>query len=83
MQHLFHFFDGKNWQSLTNKSTGELLAPNTLKSIFRGINLMRNVLNLDETPLAIEWSFQVTTKLKRELPANIVMESILLMELYI
>ena len=44
---------------------------------------MRNVLNLDETPLAIEWSFQVTTKLKRELPANIVMESILLMELYI
>ena len=42
---------------------------------------MKSVLNLDETPSALERSFKATTKLRRELPTDIEMESISLMEL--
>ena len=71
------FLDGdKNWQSLTNKRTGELLAAK-----FGGLNVMKSVLSLDETPSALERSFKATTKLRYELPRDIEMESIPLMEL--
>ena len=37
------FFDGNNqWQSLTNKRTGEFLAPKTLREKFSGLNTMKN-----------------------------------------
>ena len=37
------FFDGNNqWQSLTNKRTGEFLAPKTLREKFSGLNIMKN-----------------------------------------
>ena len=41
---------------------------------------MKSVLNLNETPTALERSFKAATKLKRELPTDIEMESIPLME---
>ena len=42
---------------------------------------MKSVLTLDETPSAMERSFKAATKLRRELPMDIEMESIPLMEL--
>ena len=42
---------------------------------------MKNFRGIDETPLALESSFKVATKLRRELPTDIEMESIPLMEL--
>ena len=42
---------------------------------------MKSVLSLDETPSALERSFKAATKLRRELPTDIEMESIPLMEL--
>ena len=42
---------------------------------------MRNFLGTVETPPALKRSFKVTTKLRRELPTDIEMESIPLREL--
>ena len=42
---------------------------------------MRSVLSLDETPSALERSFKAATKLRRELPTDIEMESITLEEI--
>ena len=76
------FLDGdENWQSLTNKRTGELLAAKTLREKFGGLNVMKSVLSLDETPSALERSFKAATKLRRELPTDIEIESIPLEEL--
>ena len=76
------FLDGnKHWQSLTNKRTGEFLAPKTLREKFGGLNIMKSVLSLDETPSALERSFKAATKLNCELPTDLEMESIPLEEL--
>ena len=76
------FLDGKkHWQSLTNKRTGKFLAPKTLREKFGGLNTMKSVLSLDETPSALEGSFKAATKLRRELPTDLEMESIPLEEL--
>ena len=76
------FLDGNNhWQSLTNKRTGEFLAAKTLREKFGGLNIMKSVLSLDETPSALERSFKAATKLNRELPTDLEMESIPLEEL--
>ena len=78
----FLFLDGnKHWQSLTNKRNGEFLAAKTLREKFDGLNTLKSVLSLDETPSALERSFKAATKLRRELPTDIEMESIPLMEL--
>ena len=42
---------------------------------------MKSVLSLDKTPPALERSFKVATKLNRELPTDLEMESVPLMEL--
>ena len=42
---------------------------------------MKTFLNIDKTPPALERSFKAATKLRCELPTDIKMESILLMEL--
>ena len=68
-------------QSLTNKRTGEFLAAKTLWGKFGGFNIMRSVLSLDETHSALERSFKAATKLRRELPTDIEMESITLEEI--
>ena len=70
------FFDSKSWQSLSNKCTGEFLAAKTLREKFGGLNIMKSILSLDETPSALERYFKVATKFMRELPMNIEMESI-------
>ena len=71
------FLDGdKHWQSLTNKRTGEFLAPKTLREKFGGLNTMKSVLSLDETPSALERSISAASKLKSELPTDLQMESI-------
>ena len=76
------FLDGNNhWQSLTNKRTGEFLAAKTLREKFGGLNIMKSVLSLEETPSALERSLQAATKLSRELPTDIEMERIPLEEL--
>ena len=71
----------KHWQSLTNKRTGELLATKTLREKFRGLNIMKIVLSLDETPYGLERSFKAATKLRSKLPKDIEMESIPLKKL--
>ena len=76
------FLDGnKYWQSLTNKRTAEFLAPKTLREKIGGLNTMKNILGVDETPPALEGSFKVATKLKGELPKGLEMESLSLEEL--
>ena len=76
------FFDGNNqWQSLTNKRTGEFLAAKTLRENFGKLNIMKSVLSPDETPSALERSLKAATKLKAELPTDLEMESIPLKEL--
>ena len=76
------FLDGNNhWQSLTNKRAGEFLAPKTLREKFGGLNIMKSVLSLDETPSTLEKSFKAATRLNRELPTDLEMESIPLEEL--
>ena len=65
------FFDGNQLQSLTNKSTGEYLGPKTLREKFGGLNIMKSVLSLDETPSALERPVKAATKLKSELPTNL------------
>ena len=76
------FLDGnKHWQSLSNKRTGDFLAPKTLREKFGGLNTMKSVSSLDETPSALEGSFKAAPRLNRELPTDLEMESIPLEEL--
>ena len=76
------FLDGnKHWQPLTNKRTGEFLAAKTLREKFGGLNIMKSVLSLDETSSALERSVKAATKLSRDLPTDLEMESIPLEEL--
>ena len=75
------FFDDKSWQYLNNKRTGEFLAAKTFREKSGGLNIMKSVLSLDETASASEWSFKAATKLRRELPTDIEIESIPLEEL--
>ena len=53
----------------------------TLRERFGGLNIMKSVLILDKTPCKLERSFKAATKLRRELPTDVQMESIPLMEL--
>ena len=76
------FLDGNNqWQSLTNKRTGEFLSAKTLREKFGGLNIMKSVLSLDETPSALERSFKAPTKLSRGLPSDLEIERIPLEDL--
>ena len=69
------FLDGnKHWHSLTNKRTGEFLAAKTLREKFGGLNIMKSVLSLDETPSALERSFKAAIKLMHVLPTDFEME---------
>ena len=77
---IFEFYNGDRWVPLT-KQTGEFFALKTLRDRSGGVNRMRIFLGIDKTPPAIERSFKVAIKLKRELPTDIEMESIPLEEL--
>ena len=74
--------DGYNhWQCVTNKRTGDFLEAKTLREKIGRLNIMKSVLSIDEPPSALERSFKAATKLRRELPTDIEMESIPLQEL--
>ena len=76
------FLDGNNqWQSLTDKRTGEFLSAKTLREKFGRINIMKSVLSLDETPPALERSLKAATRLRAGLPTDLEMESIHLKDL--
>ena len=51
-------YNGENWVSLTNQRTGEFLAVSTLKTKFGGLTLMKNFLNLEQTPQSIDRSIK-------------------------
>ena len=63
------------------KQTGEIFVPKKLKDRFCGINALKNFLGINETPPILERSFDVTTKLRLELPTDAEMENIPLMGL--
>ena len=73
--------DNNHWQFLTNKHNGELLAAKTLREKFGGLNIMKSVLSLEKTPSTLERSLKAATKFSHELPADLEVESIPLMEL--
>ena len=53
------------------KQTGKFLATKTVRDKFGWLRAMKNFLGTVETPSALERSFKVATKLKRELPTDI------------
>ena len=74
------FYNSDRWFPLT-KQTGKFFAPKTLRDRFGGVNTMKNFVGFDKTPPALERSFKAATKLSRELPTDLEMESIPLEEL--
>ena len=71
------FLDGnKHWQFLNNKRAGKFLVAKTLREKFGRLNIMESVLSLDGTLSTLERSFKAATKLNRELPTDLKMESI-------
>ena len=76
------FLDGdKYWQSVTNKRTDLIIAAKALREKFGGLNVMKSVLSLDETPSALERSFKAANELRRELPKDKEIENIPLRKL--
>ena len=71
----------KHWQSHTNKRTGEFLVSKTLREKFGRLNIMKSVLSLDETQSVLERSIKAATKLKGELPTDLMLESMPLKDL--
>ena len=61
---IFEFYNGDRWVPLT-KQTGNFFAPKTLRERFGGLNIMKNVLSLDETPSVLERSIKAASKLKK------------------
>ena len=53
----------------------------TLRETFGGLNIMKSVFSLDQTPSALKRSISAGSKLRAELPTNLQMESISLKEL--
>ena len=52
-----------------------------MREKFGGLNIMKSVLSLDETPFALERSVKAATKLSHGLPTDVEMESIPLEDL--
>ena len=70
------WYKGENWVSLTNQRTGECLAVSTLKTKFGGLTLMKNFLNLEQTPPSIDRSIKAANLLKSEIPTQTDIEAI-------
>ena len=77
---IFEFYNGHWWVPLT-KQTGKFFSPKAPRDRFGGVNTMKNFLGIDKTPSVLERSFKAATKLDRELPMDLEMESIALEEL--
>ena len=72
---IFEFYNGDRCVPLT-KQTGDFFAPKILREKFGGLNIMKNVLSLDETPSVLERSVKAASKFKSELPTDLMMENI-------
>ena len=77
---IFEFYNGDRWVPLT-KQTGAFYASKTLRDRLGELSTMKNLLDVDKTPPALERSFRVATKLKGKLPTDLEMKSIPLEEL--
>ena len=77
---IFEFYNGDRWVPLT-KQTDKFFAPKSLKDRFGGVNTMKNFLGIDKTPPALERFLKAATKLSRELPTDLKMESVPLKDL--
>ena len=75
------WYNGENWVSLTNQRTGQFLAVSTLKTKFGGLTLMKNLLNLEQTPPSIDRSIKAANLLKSEIPTQTDIETIPLFDL--
>ena len=68
IKHL-EFYDGKNWNCLTQKKAPhKFLAVNTLKYRFGGLENMKTFLDFEETPPALDRSIKAAKELKSEIP---------------
>ena len=65
-----------------NKTNGRCFAAKTLMDRPGGVKAMKNFLGIDKIPSALERSLKAATKLSRELPTDLKMESIPLKELF-
>ena len=70
-----------NRNLLLIKRSGELLSAKTLREKIGGLNIIKSVLGLDETPSGLDRSVKAATKLNRDLPTDLEMESIPLKDL--
>ena len=77
---IFEFYNGDRWVPLT-KQKGEFFAPKTLRDRFGRVNTMKIFWGADKSPPLLERSFKATTKLCRELPTDLEIESIPVEEL--
>ena len=74
------FYNDDRWVTLTTQ-TDEILAPKALRDRFGGLSAMKNFIGIDETPPALEQSFNVPTELNRELQTDLDLKTVPLMGL--
>ena len=77
---IFKFYNSDRLVPLA-KQTGDFFTPKTLTETFGGLNIMKSILSLDETPSVLERSVKAASKLKSELPIDLMIESIPLKDL--
>ena len=77
------FFNGQDWILLTNKRTGEFLAEESIRQKMGGVNVMKIMLGLDETPSRLERSRTAARKLASTIPTDLQMDNIPLQDLSI
>ena len=70
------FFNGQDWVLLTNKRTGEFLVKTSIERLMGGVNVMKNMLGLDETPSRLERSKTAARKLASIIPTDLQMDNI-------
>ena len=70
------FFNGQDWVLLTNKRTGEFLVKTSIERLMGGVNVMKNMLGLDETPSRLERSRTAARKLASIIPTDLQMDNI-------
>ena len=70
------FFNGQDWVLLTNKRTGEFLVKTSIERLMGGVNVMKNMLGLDETPSRLERSKTTARKLASIIPTDLQMDNI-------
>ena len=75
------FFNGQDWVLLTNKRTGEFLTESSIRQKMGGLNVMKNMLGLDETPSRLERSRTAARKLASIIPTDLQMDNIPLQDL--